>query len=110
MGVYSLLAYRVARQQKEIAVRMTLGAARQTVVRMVVARTLRGILLGVAAGSAGAFVLSRAFRSLFTGAAALDTGALAQTALVLLAVAMLASVAPSYRAVRLDPSATLRGE
>ncbi len=110
MGVYSLLAYRVARQRKEIAVRMALGAARQAVVRMIVARLLRGMLLGVAAGGLGAFVLSRAFGGLFTGAAALDVEALAQTALVLLAVAVLASVVPSSRAVRLAPSATLRSE
>jgi len=110
MGVHSLLSYRVARQRKEIGLRMALGAARQTVVRMVLARVLRGVLLGVPAGGIRSFALSRAFRSLFAGAAALDVWALTLSALALVAVAMLASVAPSYHATRIDPATTLRAD
>jgi len=107
VGLHSLLAYRVARQRREIGLRLALGAARHAVIRLVVARTLRGVAVGVAAGSAGAFLLSRAFRGLFAGAAALHIETLVLSTLVLLAVAILASAAPSWKAVRVEPSTAL---
>jgi len=110
MGVQSLLACRVARQRREIALRLALGAARRAVVRLVVARALLGVALGLAAGSVTAYFLSRAFRSLFAGAAALQAGALVVSTLVLLAVAILASAGPSWRAIRVEPSSALREE
>ncbi len=105
-----MLAYRVARQRKEIGLRMALGAARHAVIQLVVARTLRGVLIGLAAGGVGSFVLSRVFGSLFSGAAALDVRTLALSALTLAGVAVLASVVPSWHAVRVDPATTLRGD
>ena len=107
-GVHSLLAYRVARLRKEIGLRVALGAARQTVVRMVLARLLRAVLIGLAGGVIGSVVMSLVCRSLFAGAAALDAGALATSVLVLLGAAILASVGPSYRATCVDPATVLR--
>jgi ABC-type antimicrobial peptide transport system permease subunit len=106
--VHSLLAYRVARQRKEIGLRVALGAARQTVVRMVLARLFRAVLIGLAGGIIGSVVMSLVCRSLFAGAAALDAGALATSVLVLLGAAILASLGPSYRAACVDPATVLR--
>jgi hypothetical protein len=108
MGAHGLLAYRVARQWKEIGLRMALGADRHAVIQLVVARTLQAVLIGLAAGGVGSFVLSRVFGSLFSGAATLDVWTLALSALTLTGVAVLASVAPCWHAVRIDPATTLR--
>jgi putative ABC transport system permease protein len=110
MGVHSLLACRVARQRREIGIRMALGAGRVAVVRLVVGRLVSGVALGAVAGAVGGFYLSRAFRSLFAGAASLHAGALALSAVALVAVALLASAGPSWKAARVEPSTALRGE
>lgn len=110
IGIYSLLAYRVARQRKEIGLRMALGATRQTVVRQVVSRLLWGVVPGLALGGAGSFLLNRTFPSLFAGPAALDARALTLGAAVLLVASLLASAAPAYHATRIEPAITLRGD
>lgn len=110
IGIYSLLAYRVARQRKEIGLRMALGATRQTVVRQVVSRLLWGVVPGLALGGAGSFLLNRTFPSLFAGPAALDARALTLGAAVLLGASLLASAAPAYHATRIEPAITLRGD
>jgi hypothetical protein len=107
-GMHSLLAYRVARQRREIGLRVALGAARQTVVRMVLVRLFQGVLIGLAGGIIGSVVMSLVCRSLFAGAAALDAGAPATSVLALLGAAILASVGPSYRATRVDPATVLK--
>ena len=110
MGIQSLLAFRVARQRREIGLRMALGAAHHAVIRFIVGRTLGGVLLGLAAGNVGAYILSQAFRTIFVGVAALQTGTLVLSTLLLLSVAMLSSAGPVLKAVRIGPAAALRNE
>ncbi len=64
LGVYGVMAYAVRQRTQEIGVRVALGASPVTVVRMIVAESLRIAALGVVAGVAGAFVLTRALRGL----------------------------------------------
>jgi ABC-type antimicrobial peptide transport system permease subunit len=110
IGIYGVLAYSVARRTREIGVRMALGAARVRVVQMVLSDSLMPVLLGAAVGVVGAIVLTRLMRSLLYGISATDPLTFAVVVVVLLAVAVLASVVPAARASRVDPIVALREE
>jgi ABC-type antimicrobial peptide transport system permease subunit len=71
---------------------------------------MKPILLGVALGLAAAFALSRVVTSLIYGVRATDPLTFAGVALLLIAVGLLATVLPAYRATRVEPVKTLREE
>jgi predicted permease len=109
-GLYGVMSYTVARQTKEIGVRMALGAARSDVTRMVLqdAAVLVGIglAMGIAAALAGARILS----SLLFGVAPRDPLMLATASILLLFTGLFAAWWPARRAARVEPMAALRLE
>lgn len=109
-GIYSVLSYTVRRRVREIGIRMALGATHSDVLRMVVADGMKPILLGVVIGLAAAFVLGRVVSSLLYGVRATDPLTFAMVALLLVAVGLLATVVPAYRATRVEPIRILREE
>jgi ABC-type antimicrobial peptide transport system permease subunit len=110
VGIYSVLAYSVRRRVREIGIRMALGATPSDVLQMVVADGMKPILLGVVLGLAAAFALSRVVTSLIYGVRATDPLTFAGVALLLIAVSLVATVLPAYRATRVEPVRTLREE
>jgi len=110
LGLQGTMAYTLRRRTREIGIRMALGAARGSVLRMAVAETLviavAGILVGVGLAAGGA----RFVTSLVFGITPLDTTTLALGAGVMLAVAVLAGYGPARRAARIDPMRALRDE
>jgi putative ABC transport system permease protein len=110
IGLYGVLAYTVAQRLPEIGVRLALGAGRATVV----AETLRGALVLVAAGIAiglgVAVAVSRVLQSWLFGVAPLDVPTLAGTAVLLGLMALLASAVPAARGASVDPCRVLRAE
>src|SRR6267378_559249 len=110
VGIYSVLSYSVRRRVREIGIRMALGATPSDVLQMVVADGMKPILLGVALGLAAAFALSRVVTSLIYGVRATDPLTFAGVALLLVAVGLLATILPAYRATRVEPVRTLREE
>jgi predicted permease len=110
VGLFGLIAYRVACRTREIGIRMVLGATRREVTRMVVSQAARLAALGLAAGMVLGFALARAMNALLYGVGALDPLTFTLTPLVLLAVALAAGFLPARRAARLDPAAALRHE
>ena len=110
VGVYGVLSYGVAQRTSEIGIRMALGAARRSVVRMVLAENLQMLALGVLAGLAIAFGAGRFLKSLLFGLSATDAWSLAVSALILASVALLAAWLPALRASRIDPMQALRHE
>jgi predicted permease len=110
VGIYSVLSYSVRRRVREIGIRMALGATPSDVLQMVVADGMKPILLGVALGLAAAFALSRVVTSLIYGVRATDPLTFAGVALLLVAVGLLATIFPAYRATRVEPVRTLREE
>jgi ABC-type lipoprotein release transport system permease subunit len=89
---------------------MALGATPSDVLQMVVADGMKPIFLGVALGLAAAFALSRVVTSLIYGVRATDPLTFAGVALLLVAVGLLATILPAYRATRVEPVRTLREE
>ncbi len=110
VGIYSVLAYTVRRRVREIGIRMALGASHSDVLKMVIADGMKPILLGVGIGFAAALALGRVVSSLLYGVPATDPLTFAMVALLLVAVGLLATVVPAYRATRVEPIRILREE
>jgi putative ABC transport system permease protein len=110
VGVYGVLAYSVNQRAREIGLRMALGAQRSKVLRDVAVQGLRMAALGIAAGLAGSYALSRVLSSLLFETPARDPRTFVTVALLLAAVAVIASVAPARRASRVDPMVALRDD
>ncbi|HKO15049.1 MAG TPA: FtsX-like permease family protein, partial [Gemmatimonadaceae bacterium] len=110
VGTYGVIAYVVSLRQREIAVRLALGAPPARVLRMVLLQALSLVVLGIVLGLAGAMGATRVLAALLYGVSPTDAVALAGAALVLVAVGVAASWAPARHAARVDPGMVLRGE
>ncbi len=112
LGVYGVIAYAVVRRSREIGIRVALGARSPDIVRLVVAEGLAVTGIGVSLGLAAAAVAAHALGSLTPLYRVGPTDPLTYAAVpaLLLAVALLAALPPTRRALRLDPNAVLRQE
>jgi predicted permease len=110
IGIYGVMAYLVTQGAREIGIRMALGATESRIVRLVVGRGVAIGLAGVGVGLAGAFALTRFLQSLLFGVPATDAATFIAVALLLAAIAVLASLIPAWRAARIDPMTSLRSE
>jgi predicted permease len=109
-GVYGLLSSFVAHRTREMGVRLALGASPANVVRLVVRQSLTWIAAGLAIGFAAAGVGARYVEPLLFETRAYDAFVFATAPLVLLAVALMATAIPAWRASKVDPNLTLRAE
>jgi putative ABC transport system permease protein len=110
IGIYGLMAYSVQLRTQEIGIRMALGAGPQDVRGMVVKQGMRLALIGVFLGVAAALALTRLMASLLYGVKPWDPAAIVSVAVLLSAVALLATYFPARRASRVDPMIALRYE
>jgi predicted permease len=110
LGLYGLLATRVTRRTGEIGVRMALGANRSTVLKMILYEAARLLGLGAALGGIGILFASRLIRSALFDTSPAEPSILADSLLVLSAVALVAAFIPAWRAATLDPMKALRSE
>lgn len=110
MGLYAVTSYGVAQRTSEIGIRMALGSSRRQVGWLILRGTLLRVAAGVLFGSAGAAALAGALRGFLARTEPLDPATLAVVILILLAVAVVAALAPTRRAVRVDPAIALRHE
>jgi putative ABC transport system permease protein len=108
IGIYSVIAYSVTQRTSELGIRMALGADPGDVFKLVMGHGLGLTLTGIAIGLAGAFVLTRLMSSQLYQTSATDPIAFAVSALLFMAVAMLACYLPARRATRIDPTDALR--
>jgi putative ABC transport system permease protein len=110
LGIYGVVSYGVSRREREIGVRMALGARAPDVVRMVLREGLSLSLAGVAAGGLVSLALARLLGTFLYGVSATDPLTYALAGAGLAAVAAAASFLPARRATRVDPASALRAE
>jgi len=110
VGAYGVLAYSVQQRRRELAIRMALGAPGRAVVGLVVGQGLRLAAVGLALGIALALLFGEAVSGFLYGVSPRDPATLAAAALLTLAVAAAASLAPAWRATRTDPVRSLRAD
>jgi ABC-type antimicrobial peptide transport system permease subunit len=110
LGIYGVVSYAVSRREREIGVRLALGAQTGDVLRMMLGEGLRLSLIGVACGIAAALALARLLASFLYGVSATDPLTYLMVAIALSVVATLASLLPARRATRVDPAISLRAE
>jgi predicted permease len=110
VGLYGLLSYEVTRRMREIGIRMSLGAKRRDVTRLILTRGMKLALAGVCAGAFGGLALTRVLSSLLYGVKPTDWPTYLCVSLLLCCVALLASYIPAYRATKVDPMVALRHE
>ena len=108
VGIYGVLAYSVLQRQREIGVRMALGAQPEQILRQFLGLGGRMLSVGLPLGLLGAWLTGRAMAGLLFGVTPENPLVLVGTAVVLAAVAMLACLLPSRRAARVSPIEALR--
>lgn len=110
IGLYGLVSYAVARRSREVGIRMSLGADRGMVVRMLMTSGIRPVMVGGAIGLILALALSRLLAGLLFGIGTLDPITFVTVPLLLGGVALLAAYIPARRVSRLNPVTVLKGE
>ena len=107
-GLYGLISYSVLQRTREFGIRIALGATQGDILRSVIWSGVVLSLLGVMAGIAAATVMTRTLQNFVWGVSTLDPFTFASVAVILIAVALAATLIPAVRAVRLNPVAALR--
>ncbi|MBW8869038.1 MAG: FtsX-like permease family protein, partial [Acidobacteria bacterium] len=110
IGLYGLLAYTIAQRQREMAVRIALGADGPRLIEMVLGQAARLVGVGLIVGLLAALALTRLIASLLYRTNEYDLVTFTTVPAVLVAVAFVACVLPAWRAVRLDPIVALRAD
>jgi len=109
-GLAGVIAYSVSRRTREIGIRMALGAAPESVLRMLLGQGLVSVGIGLLVGLVGALGLSRLVSGLLFGVAPTDPACFVGSAIVLVLVALVASFLPARRATGIDPILALRAD
>lgn len=110
IGLYGVMAYSVARRTQEIGVRIAIGGRPAAIVWTILADTLLVVAIGLLSGIPIAILLGRLLDSILFGVNAADHWTAFLVSGLMAAIALLASVIPAHRAMRINPVIALRGE
>lgn len=109
-GIYGFLHHAVAQREKEIGIRLALGAQNTDVMRLVLSQALRSVVIGLLAGLLVSFATTRVLASALVGVTATDPITFAGVAVLFIVIAIAASSLPAHQASKVDPIAALRQE
>jgi predicted permease len=110
VGIYGVTSYTTRQRTHEIGIRLSLGATRQDVLRLVLSHGVRLMLIGVGLGLALALASTRFLSGLLLGITSTDAATFSSVAILLCGVALFACFIPARWATRVDPIAALRYE
>jgi putative ABC transport system permease protein len=110
VGVYGVMSYLITQRTRELGIRIAMGARMEHILALVLGETFTWSLAAVVTGVAGAWALTRYLASMLYGVSALDPITFTIMPLLLAVIAIMASLIPALRALRIDPNTTLREE
>jgi predicted permease len=110
VGLFAVLSYTVSQRRREIGVRAALGASRSRIMKLVLAQGLTVTGVGLVLGLVASAGLTRLLEGLLFGVKPLDTLSFVLAPVILVPIAMLASLVPALRAASTDPAVVLRNE
>jgi ABC-type antimicrobial peptide transport system permease subunit len=110
IGIYGVISYTVSQRQREIGIRLALGAQGGDVLQMVLRQGAKLALVGVGVGICAALGLMGLMKNLVFGVSAYDPVTFAAVAVSLVFVALVACYIPARRAMQVDPIVVLRYE
>jgi putative ABC transport system permease protein len=108
VGLYAVIAHSVSQRTREIGVRMAIGAAVEDIRNMVLCDGMLPVAIGMILGLATSLAVNRILQSQLVGVSPHDPVAMAGAPVVLILVALLASLIPARRAMNVDPAVALR--
>lgn len=109
-GIFSVMAYTVSLQTREIGVRMALGAQPRSILRMVLAKGMLMALIGIVAGVCASLAVTKFLREFLLGIQPTDLATFVVVSMFVVVVALIACWLPARRAMRVDPMVALRYE
>jgi ABC-type antimicrobial peptide transport system permease subunit len=109
-GIYGLLSYLVAQRNRELGVRLALGAQRKDIMEMLLGQAGRMLIAGTAIGIVLAYFTSRLLARFLYGVRPHDPATMFAVTILLLACGFMAAYLPARTASRVDPMEALRGE
>ncbi len=110
IGLYGVMAYSVSQRTRELGIRISIGAARRDIFKLILGQGLTLSVVGLLGGLVVALVVTRLTGKLLYGISATDPVTFVVVALLLFCVALLACYFPARRATRVDPIIALRIE
>jgi predicted permease len=110
VGIYSVISYTVVQRTREIGIRIALGADRPRILRMIVRQGAALALIGLALGTAGAIAVNRVISSQLYDVKSTDPLTYAIVAVLVAIAAILATLVPSFRATKVNPTVALHCE
>jgi predicted permease len=108
IGLYGVISFLVAQRTQEIGVRLALGANKSNILRLVLGRSLRLIAAGTVLGLLAALAATRILSSLLFGVSSHDPATFAVVTVLLIVVALTATLLPATSATKIDPAVALR--
>jgi putative ABC transport system permease protein len=110
LGLYGVMSYSVNQRTRELGIRISIGAKRRDVLKLVLGQTLVLAAVGIAGGLVTAIAVTRFAASLLYGISPADPATFTLIAVLLLLVSLMAGYFPARRATRIDPTIALRSE
>jgi predicted permease len=110
IGIHGLLAFTVSQRLREIGVRVAMGAEPRDILKMILRQGVILCAIGVALGLAVAYAAGRAMEALLAGVSPADAATFASAVALSAAMALLGSLLPALRAVRVSPMTVIRAE
>lgn len=109
-GVYAVISYTTASRNREIGVRVALGATNRDIIRLIVGQGLSLVLVGICVGLVGAYAAGHLLSGLLFGVSASDPPTFLVVSVTLICVGLVASWIPARRAIRISPLQAMRSE
>ncbi len=110
IGLYGVMAYSVSQRTRELGIRVSVGAERRDIFKLILGQGLAMSVVGLFVGLIAALAVTRLTANLLYGVTATDPVTFIVIALLLLCVTLLACYFPARRATRVDPMIALRAE